>query len=172
MNDEDKNQIKIDLKWFDDLLANTNGTTQFDLFTNDSGSTITTAVGGTGSTKSWGPSLTNGTGGYIFQSPPISNGGTGTTFPNISIGGTWDTSWGTRDTGLKVNGDAEFEGDVKIKGKSITDMFEKIEEKLAILHPNEELEAKWEKLRELRKQYIELEKEILEKEKMWNILKK
>ena len=168
MNDEDKNQIKIDLKWFDDLLANTNGTTQFDLFTNDSGSTITAAAGGTVSNISWGPS-SNGTGGYIFKGPS-------TAVPNTNqpytINPTWDTNWGSRNNGLKVIGDAEFEGDVKIKGKSITEMFEKIEEKLAILHPNEELEAKWEKLRELRKQYIELEKEIIEKEKMWDILKR
>jgi hypothetical protein len=51
-------------------------------------------------------------------------------------------------------------------------MFEKIEERLAILHPNEALEEKWEDLRNLRKAYIELEAEIIEKEKMWAILKK
>lgn len=73
---------------------------------------------------------------------------------------------------LKVQGDANFQGDVKIKGKSIVDALEKIEEKLAILHPNEELEIKWEQLRELRKQYIALEKEIKDKEKVWEILKK
>ena len=35
-----------------------------------------------------------------------------------------------------------------------------------------ELEQKWENLRGLRKAYMELEKEILEKEKVWAILKK
>lgn len=73
---------------------------------------------------------------------------------------------------LHVNGDANFEGDVKIKGKSLVESLEKIEEKLAILRPNEQLEKKWDQLRELRKQYMELEKEIIEKEKMWDILKK
>lgn len=73
---------------------------------------------------------------------------------------------------LHVNGDANFEGDVKIKGKSLVDSLEKIEEKLAILRPNEELEAKWDQLRDLRKQYMELEKEIIAKEKVWDILKK
>ena len=73
---------------------------------------------------------------------------------------------------LDVKGDANFEGDVKIKGKSLVESLEKIEEKLAILRPNEQLEEKWDKLRELRKQYMELEKEIIEKEKMWDILKK
>ena len=73
---------------------------------------------------------------------------------------------------LQVKGDAEFEGDVKIGGKSIVDSLEKIEEKLAILRPNEELESKWEELRELRNKYVQLEKEIIEKEKMWDILKR
>ena len=73
---------------------------------------------------------------------------------------------------LKVKGDADIEGDLTVNGKSISKSLEAIEEKLAILHPNENLEAKWENLRELRKQYMELEAEILSKEKVWDILKK
>ena len=73
---------------------------------------------------------------------------------------------------LKVLGDAEFEGEVKINGKSLDKTLSKIEERLAILHPNEKLEEKWEKLRELRKQYQELEADILEKEKIIEILKR
>ena len=89
------------------------------------------------------------------------------------------TSWATLSTdpnlqghSLKVRGDADFEGDVTIQGKSISATLTKLEERLAILHPNEKLEEKWENLRELRKQYMELEAEIIEKEKMWGILKK
>lgn len=73
---------------------------------------------------------------------------------------------------LEVKGDANFEGDIKVKGKSINESLERIEERLAILHPNEELEEKWEQLRGLRKMYMELEAEIIEKEKIWKILKK
>jgi hypothetical protein len=51
-------------------------------------------------------------------------------------------------------------------------VFDKIEERLAILHPNPELEDRWEELKELSKRYKELEKEIIEKEKMWDILKR
>ena len=73
---------------------------------------------------------------------------------------------------LSVKGDADFEGDVTIKGKSLTGMIEKIEERLAILHPNPELEDRWEELQSLREAYVELEREIIEKERVWAILKK
>ena len=73
---------------------------------------------------------------------------------------------------LTVEGDSEFKGDIKIKGKSLLGKLESIEDRLAILHPNPELEEKWENLRGLRKMYMDLEKEILEQEKMWAILKK
>ena len=73
---------------------------------------------------------------------------------------------------LSVKGDANFEGEVTIKGKSLSDMFEKIEERLAILHPNPELEDRWDELKELAKRYKELEQELIEKEKVWAILKK
>lgn len=73
---------------------------------------------------------------------------------------------------LKVSGNAEINGDLTINGKSIKQSLEKIEERLAILNPNEELEERWENLRNLRKAYIELEAELKEKEKVWKILKK
>lgn len=73
---------------------------------------------------------------------------------------------------LKVNGDAEIEGKLKLGGKDIGDILDRLEERLAILHPNTELEDRWEELKELGKRYKELEKDILEKEKIYNILKK
>lgn len=93
---------------------------------------------------------------------------TGTGTDTITLGDYFNNLNNT----LQVQGDANFEGDVKIKGKSLVESLEKIEEKLAILHPNIELEEKWEQLRELRRQYMELEKDIIEKEKVWDILKK
>ena len=108
---------------------------------------------------------------------PISSGGAGGTgqyfYPN---GTNWtDTISISQDMSpntLQVNGDANFEGDIKLKGKSLNDTLSKIEERLAILHPNERLEEKWAKLKELRKQYQELETDILEKEKIVEILKR
>ena len=76
-----------------------------------------------------------------------------------------------KGTGLEVNGNANFAGEVTIKGKNLSDVLENIEKRLAILHPNPELEEKWEHLRGLREAYVELEREIIEKEKMWSKLK-
>jgi len=87
-----------------------------------------------------------------------------TTGSGIGSLGNWSAN--IQQSTLDVKGDANFEGDITIKGKSILDSLEKIEEKLAILRPNEQLEEKWERLRELRKEYIDLERDILEKEKI------
>ena len=108
---------------------------------------------------------------------------TGTvTIPNNTSNGIYWGLNGTSNTiiadpslkgnSLSVKGDANFEGEVTIKGKNLTDMFEKIEERLAILHPNSELEDRWDELKELGKRYKQLEQELLEKEKVWAILKK
>jgi len=105
------------------------------------------------------------------------NGTSGGSGQLLTSNGT-NTSWVTmaepniKGATLKVNGDADFDGEVTIKGKKLSDMFEKIEERLAILHPNEKLEDKWDELKELGKRYKELEAEIIEKEKMWAILHK
>jgi len=61
--------------------------------------------------------------------------------------------------------------DIKIGGKSLTQAIEKIEERLGILRPNPALEERWDKLKELREQYVEMEKDLLEKEKLMKILK-
>ena len=61
--------------------------------------------------------------------------------------------------------------DIKIGGKSLCESIEKIEERLGILKPNPELEERWDKLKELRNQYMELERDLLEKEKIMKILK-
>jgi hypothetical protein len=70
-----------------------------------------------------------------------------------------------------VHGDADFKGDITIKGVSLSDRLDKIEERLGILRPNEALEEKWEKLKELGRMYRELEAEIKDKEALWESLK-
>jgi hypothetical protein len=105
------------------------------------------------------------------------NGTSGGSGQVLTSNGT-NTSWITQaDPSLKgatlsVKGNADFEGEVTIKGKNLTDMLEKIDERLAILHPNPELEDRWDELKELSKRYKELEAELIEKERVWAILKK
>lgn len=121
----------------------------------------------------------NGTGSYTFTAPD-SLIGTWTVgaVPLTNISGT-SIDWGNISTNttinntksLQVEGDAEITGDLKVNGKSILSSLEKIEERLAILHPNPELEERWETLRDLRNKYQQLEKEIIEQEKMWSLLK-
>lgn len=111
---------------------------------------------------------------------PITGSG-GYTYTLANSASTSAVSWATitsdghanlKPNSIQVKGDAEFEGDLKIQGKSLKESLDRIEERLAILRPNEELEEKWDQLRGLRKLYMELEAEIIEKEKMWAILKK
>ena len=97
------------------------------------------------------------------------------TIGGTSIGGTSGYgNWTFNQTtpSLAVKGDAEFEGDIKLKGKSLNETLDNIEQRLGILHPNPELEEKWEELKALSTRYRELEKDIIEKEKLWSMLKK
>lgn len=136
----------------------------------------------TTSTNISGSLLTAGTGSPTWTLPTsLSNGYTITsslptavnstyTYDTITLGnGAWDN---TNSKGLTVKGDAEFEGDIKIKGVNLTDRLDEIEKRLAILRPNNDLEGKWEKLKTLGEEYRRLEKEILEGENIWDILKK
>lgn len=114
---------------------------------------------------------------------PLTSAGSGYTY---TVGNASATTWATTSNGVvdlkphtlsvkgdsEFDGDANFQGDLKVKGKSIKESLDAIEKRLAILHPNEELEEKWDNLRGLRQAYMELEAEIIEKEKMWSILKK
>lgn len=105
---------------------------------------------------------------YTITLGPHTNGTSSSVY---NITSDWN-NMGSTSNSLDVKGDANFEGDVKIQGKSLVDTLQSIEERLAILRPNPELEEKWERLKTLGNMYRELEKEILEKQEMWNILKK
>jgi hypothetical protein len=73
---------------------------------------------------------------------------------------------------LKVSGDAVFDGEVTIRGVKLDDRLTAIEERLGILIPNVRLEEDWEELKDLRMQYLELERQLLEKQRVFDILKK
>ena len=50
--------------------------------------------------------------------------------------------------------------------------FDSVESRLAMLQPNPELEKDWEELSRIRMQYVELERKLLEQQRVYNILKK
>jgi hypothetical protein len=120
-----------------------------------SGATLTTTTGGG---LMWG----NVGGPYTYTGAP----GTLT-----SAGGNW-TTYNNQPQVLKVTGNAEFEGEVSIKGVKLDERLNAIEERLGILRPNNDLEGKWEKLKKLGEEYRKLEQEILEGENIWDMLKK
>ena len=79
--------------------------------------------------------------------------------------------WGTTSiqSGLDITGE---DADITLNGKSMRDWMSKVEERLAILEPNPELEAEWTELKELGERYRALEHELQEKSRAWNLLKK
>lgn len=127
--------------------------------------TMNTMAGATITTNNTGSITGTGVSGQFLYT-------NGTSTSPYWIDSTAITNGNLNQSGLKVQGDAEFEGDLKLKGKSLDKTLTKIEERLAILHPNEKLEEKWENLRGLRKAYMELEAEIIEKELIWATLKR
>jgi hypothetical protein len=63
------------------------------------------------------------------------------------------------------------DADININGESLMATLRALEQRLNILRPNTELEAEWDQLKELGDQYRQLEAELKEKQKMWNMLK-
>lgn len=129
------------------------------------GTASSISSGGSGATLT-----TSGTGGLMWGN--VGTPYTYTVAPGTltSAGGNWTTY--NQPTILKVEGDAEFKGEVTIRGVKLDDRLTAIEERLGILRPNNDLEGKWDKLKALGEEYRKLEKEILEGEDIWATLKK
>lgn len=95
---------------------------------------------------------------------------------SVSAAGT-DYTWAgttTTQTSAKIHvkGDAVFEGNITWQDRDMREWFESVESRLAILQPNAKLEAEWSELAELRMRYVELERQLLEKQRVFDILKK
>lgn len=86
---------------------------------------------------------------------------------SFTLNSTWDTSY--NDT-ITIGGQTLTEHKLKALD-GLQEWQEEVNKKLAILQPNSELEEQWSELKELRQRYVELEKELTEKSKMWDILK-
>lgn len=106
----------------------------------------------------------------------ITIGGTGGGGISGGISGpiyTTASTWGNSNSGtVQIKGNAVFEGDIKWKGRDMQEWFESVESRLGMLQPNPKLEAEWDELADLRRQYVELEKKLLEKQQVFDILKK
>ena len=117
-------------------------------------------------------------GSITLPSTTISNGGytVGSAGSTLYTTGAGSYNWSTTNTSPSVNItgtgiDMAAGTDITVGGKSLKEFMNNVEERLGILHPNPALEERWDKLKDLRKQYIEMEKDILEKEKIMKILK-
>jgi hypothetical protein len=106
-------------------------------------------------------SIAGSSGQYLY-----STGNSNYSYGNLTINtaaginGTWGavgSSLTSSPSGLHVTSDAEFEGDVKIKGVSILETLNKIEKRLSILRPDPEKLAHFESLKKAYEHYKTLE---------------
>jgi hypothetical protein len=94
-------------------------------------------------------------GNYVLSTNGTNPAWSSLNWPSITSGGS------TIDKSLSVKGDAEFEGDVKIKGHSILHLLKKIEDRLAVLQePDPEKLEKFAALKKAYDHYKTLEKLI------------
>jgi hypothetical protein len=132
------------------------------------GTPTSIASGGTGAAGGGGATLSTTLNNGLLW------GGTGiTASPSVYTNQTtgW-TTYNNQPSIMKVECDAEFKGEVTIRGVKLDERLNAIEERLGILRPNNDLEGKWEKLKALGEEYRKLEQEILEGENIWATLKK
>jgi hypothetical protein len=117
-------------------------------------------------------SVGNASAGTVYTTVLGAGGGGGySNYGNITIGGGYQLAGGnqaanwvgtnvygvTQQSAIKVTGDAEFSGDIKWKGRSLGDLLEKIEDRLAILVPDPVRLAKYEALKQAYDNYKILE---------------
>lgn len=105
-------------------------------------------------------------------------------YPNISISpNNWTTtgtsgSWILDDTTLsdtRPSGKLTLQGedaDIEINGRSLMQILDSIEQRLGLLKCREDLETEWTELKSLGDQYRAMVKNIEEKTKMWETLKR
>jgi hypothetical protein len=106
-------------------------------------------------------------GGSTTGTVTINSGGTGVsgayltttgTYPTWTSGTTpYITTSNSNGTSITVKGDADFEGDIKFKGRSLAESLEAIEKRLAILVPDPKKLEKYEALQKAYKNYKLLE---------------
>lgn len=112
------------------------------------------SIGAVGSTASFTTTAGfNGTSGSYLTS----NGSTGNTVWTTNNTSPWSIGSISPSPGLKVSGDAEFEGKVMINGRNISEFMETISKRLAILVPDPDKLAHFESLKKAYEHYKTLE---------------
>jgi hypothetical protein len=101
-------------------------------------------------------------------------------YPNVSPGLMTSTAidWNSMNLAsslgdVRVSNTLDLRGDnadIRINGVSLAETLQGIQDRLAILNPNPDLESRWQQLRDLREQYVSLERELQEKEQAWAAL--
>lgn len=86
-----------------------------------------------------------------------------------------DLNYSTNAATMSPSGKIALRGegaDVDINGVSLKDFMERVESRLGLLTPDSRLEEEWSELKTLGDRYRELEKEIHDRMKTFDILKK
>jgi hypothetical protein len=120
---------------------------------------------------------------YLPNNITVINGGSGyvpgqvtqVVAPGIGTGITANPTWVTNTLTVPTSGRMELKGeqaDIVINGVSLCDTLQFIQDRLNMLQPNQAVEQEWDQLRELGEQYRKLEKQLIEKQRAWDILKK
>jgi hypothetical protein len=169
-----KEKIDLELKKLDELfndnMLNNTGAVTGAIGSGYSSDTITITSG----VSDWetGTSLYSNTitaGGYSFSNTNIGASGSITGGP-YTIGTGISQPWGSTQVSPKISLNGEG-ADIEVNGWSLVDAIKKIEQRLNILTPNENLESEWSELRTLGDQYRKLEQHIKDKQATWDKLK-
>lgn len=89
------------------------------------------------------------------------------------LGGIFTNPLTTDSNSVSVNGNLNVtDGHINLDGKSLSERLAKIEERIGVLISNPNLELEYDKLKRLGNKYRKLEKQLEEKSKTWNILKR
>jgi hypothetical protein len=103
------------------------------------------------------------------------HGGGGTGYTTTATTGSYsvNNTWTNPNSGkVVIAGDCEFKGNISWQDRDLREWLESIETRLGMLQPNPKLEAEWDELADIRRQYVELERKLLEKQRVFDILKK
>ncbi len=148
-----------------DNWVNTSGDTTYTIDLGNFGlnSEITAGAVGSGiGTVSIGSSGSGGTGGFYGVFPTTNPNTVWTTNTSHNV----DPTLRAGETLMRLREVA----DIKIRGTSLMDRIEKIEQRLGIINRNTKLEEGWPELRELAEQYQKLEQELASKQAVWDRL--